>query len=115
MSREEKKLAKYENDLNNFSVAGNSKITYGCVTSRPCKDILCLIIFLIFIGSMIVATIVGLKYGQIKKYMAPLDSKDNFCGYSVGYEATHKLYFTNLFGDPTQILKSGVCASACPK
>lgn len=46
--------------------------------------------------------------------MAPLDSKDNFCGYSKGYENQPNLYLTNLFGTPTEILKSGVCVEKCP-
>jgi hypothetical protein len=47
--------------------------------------------------------------------MAPLDTKDNFCGFSKGYEKTPNLYLTSLFGTPTDILRSGVCVEKCPK
>jgi len=101
--------------MDNFTVAGNSRIKDGCVTERPCKDVLCLIIFLAFICAMLAATLVGLKYGQIGKFLAPLDNKDNFCGYSDGFKNQPNLYLTDLFGTPTQILKSGVCVERCPE
>lgn len=114
MTKEEKKLAKYQGDMDNFSVEGNSRITNGCVTDRPCRDVLCLLVFLACLSAMLAATLYGHKHGQVHKYMAPLDKKDNFCGFSAGYETTQKLYFTSLFGTPVEILKSGVCVEKCP-
>lgn len=47
-------------------------------------------------------------------YTAPLDAKDNFCGYTKGYEAYPYMYFKNLLGSPREILGSGVCVKECP-
>jgi len=56
----------------------------------------------------------GLLHGDIGKYTAPLDVKDNFCGYSKGFEAYPYMYFKNLLGSPSEILGSGVCVKECP-
>jgi hypothetical protein len=63
---------------------------------------------------MVAVGIHGLLNGDIGKYTAPLDSKNNFCGYSKGVEAYPYMYFTDLLGSPSAILGSGVCVKQCP-
>ena len=110
----DRQMAKYGADAQNFTVAGNSEIKDGCVKERGCKDVFCLVIFLAAVVAMIGVGVHGLLHGNIGKYTAPLDSKNNFCGYSKGVEAYPYMYFKNLLGSPSEILGSGVCVKACP-
>lgn len=73
MTRDQKKMAKYGDDVGNFSVADNSNITDGAVQDRRCTDIFCLGFFLVFLVAMLSLTLYGYKKGDIQKYIAPID------------------------------------------
>jgi hypothetical protein len=47
---------------------------------RGCNDVLCLIVFLSFVGSMGFLTHYGYTHGNVAKLVAPLDADKNFCG-----------------------------------
>jgi hypothetical protein len=79
---------------------------------RKCTDILCLAVFLAFLGCMMAATMYGYKKGDPDMYMAPLDRHDNFCGFSTGFEAYPDLYLTNL--KTSKVFDYGVCVKKCP-
>lgn len=66
---------------------------------RGCTDILCLIVFLAFLGAMGYATMYGFKHGDIEKLIGPIaglsgpsGSSYVICGQGItqGYD---KLYF----------------------
>lgn len=114
-TRDEKKLAKYDEDMKGFSVANNSNITDGCVKERRVTDFGCLVVFLVFLGAMIGCTLYGFKKGDVAKYIAPLDGQDNFCGIDANYKDYPKMFLTSLSGSPSTIFSSGVCVKACPK
>ena len=114
MTRNQKKLEKYGDDVNNFSVADSSNITDGAVTERRCTDVFCLGFFLVFLVAMLSLTLYGYKKGDIQKYIAPIDKDWEICGYGerVGYPY---LYFPNLVGDADTILETGLCVKKCPQ
>ena len=64
---------------------------------RGCTDILCLIVFLAFLGAMGYATMYGFKNGDIEKLIGPIAGSSGASGYVIcGQDNTHgyeKLYF----------------------
>lgn len=104
----------------NFSVKAETNIVNGVVEDRGCTDILCLLIFMAFIGTMGVCTYYGYKNGNIDKYFAPLDGRDKFCGIDDGedkYKDYPYLYFTKIEDNPNsyaQIFQYAVCVKKCP-
>ena len=52
----------------------DEKVKDGPVVDRRCTDILFYLVFLIFLGGMIGASIYGYLYGQPSKLFAPIDS-----------------------------------------
>ena len=47
---------------------------------RGCNDVLCLLLFFAFLGSMGFLTFYGYQNGNVAKLIAPLDADNNFCG-----------------------------------
>mmetsp|Transcript_16434 Transcript_16434/g.27862 ORF Transcript_16434/g.27862 Transcript_16434/m.27862 type:complete len:178 (+) Transcript_16434:42-575(+) len=107
---------KYDDDAQNFTVRGNSRIDKGLVEDRGCTDFLCLILFAVFCGSMGYLTYYGSKYGDIEKLIAPLDGDKNFCGVGEGFRDYPKLYITDMTQsfDFDAIFDSAVCVKECP-
>ena len=52
----------------------------GPVKKRGCTDILCLLLFLAFIGGWIFVAYLAFSQGDIDKVLHPTDSKGNVCG-----------------------------------
>jgi hypothetical protein len=52
----------------------------GINRDRKCQDLLCLIIFISFLGGMVACVAYGFVKGDPVKMMAPYDSLGNFCG-----------------------------------
>lgn len=75
---------------------------------------MCLALFLVFLGTMMAATLYGFKKGDPDRYMASLDRHDNFCGFTPGFEEYPKLFLTSLSGNTRAIFNSGVCVKKCP-
>mgnify|MGYP006893281288 CR=1 FL=1 len=96
MSKDDKKKDKYQQDMDGFTIAGNSNIKDGVVKERRVTDFMCLILFLVFIGAMAACTLFGFKNGDVDKYIAPLDGNDHFCGIDAGYEDFPKLFLRDL-------------------
>jgi solute carrier family 44 protein 1 (choline transporter-like protein)/choline transporter-like protein 2/4/5 len=114
-SRNDKKLAKYGDDMANFTVANNSNITEGVVKERKVTDFGCLILFLGLFVTMAMCTVYGFKKGDVPKYLAPIDGLEQFCGIDPEVKEYPKMFLTDLLSSPTQIFKSGVCVKECPK
>jgi len=85
------------------------------IENRSCTDILMLILFCAMIVSMGYFTVMGNKYGNPEKLMAPLDGNNNFCGHTEGFEDYKKLYITSMKSiNIKTIFNSGVCVKECP-
>lgn len=115
MTKEQRKVEKYDEHTKGFSVKDCSHIKDGIVKERKVTDFLCLVLFLAFFGTMGACTMYGFKKGDVEKYIAPLDRDNHFCGIDAGFEDYPKLYLTSLFGTPQQIFGSGVCIKKCPQ
>ena len=125
LTKDQKKLNKYGDDLKGYSVSSTTPgIGDGSVVKeRKVTDIICLMIFGVFLVAMLTCTILGFKYGDVEKYLAPFDSNHLICGHptrqtpggpidnsAVGYK---RLYFTDLTAkDP---FTGGWCVKECPK
>lgn len=85
-TKEDKIKGKYGEASDGFSL-DKEKFATGMVRDgRKCTDILCLIIFLAFLGAMGYATIFGFTHGNLETLLAPIsndsgsDKKAMFCG-----------------------------------
>ena len=97
LSKSEKKAAKYEDEVQNYSVESSSRIPKeGIYKDRGCTDLFCLIVFLAFMGTMMGLTIHGFIEGNPEKFVAPFDHAGKFCGHDVGFENYPYLYLPNL-------------------
>jgi hypothetical protein len=124
LTKDEKKLGKYGDDLKGYTVASTTPgIGDGSVVAeRKVTDVLCLGIFGAFLIAMLTCTCLGFKYGDVAKLVAPIDSNHLICGHitkdkagnligdATGY---NYLYITNLA--TKNIFSSGWCVKACPK
>lgn len=113
MSSAQKKQAKYQEDMANFSVKTDTKIANGVVDERACTDVLCLAAFIFLLVTMGACTNYGLTNGDIDKMTAPIDGNNNFCGIG-DYADYEKLYFTDLGLDVYGIFENSVCVKSCP-
>lgn len=68
---------------------------------RKCTDILCLIVFIAYLGAMGFMTVYGFIKGDVDKLLAPLDGAGNFCGVTKGYKNYPYLYIANLMPTST--------------
>ncbi|KAK6980147.1 choline transporter-like protein 2, partial [Biomphalaria glabrata] len=92
----------------------------GPINNRSCTDIICCIIFIIFLMGMAVVSIVGYARGDPIRLIYPTDSHGNICGYGK-YSDRPYLFFFDLVtcaklgpavvtGCPTP----QVCVKECP-
>jgi len=110
----EKKLDKYGDDASKFSLKENSNIpAEGIYRDRGCTDIICLIVFLSFLGSMLGLTFYGFIEGNPRKLFYPFDKNGNVCGIDEGYEKFPKLMFPMEDGLKAS-LNGGWCVESCP-
>ena len=87
--------------------------------SRKCRDIFCLIFFMVFLVACIVVAILGFVEGHPSYLLYGYDEDGKACGHSKGYEKYPYLYFysviTNLQNLSADNVINGVCVSECPK
>lgn len=123
---EDRTKDKYGDSAGGFTIKGDARFKDGMIREgRKCTDILCLIIFLTFLGAMGYATHYGFHNGNIEKLTAPLDGNGHFCGFansSNGFPdgGDYKyLYLSNIIAGlpkptPGAIFATGVCVKTCP-
>uniref|UniRef100_A0A8C2V3E5 Choline transporter-like protein n=1 Tax=Chinchilla lanigera TaxID=34839 RepID=A0A8C2V3E5_CHILA len=99
---------------------------HGPIKNRGCTDIICCLLFLVFILGYIVVGIVAWVYGDPRQVLYPRNSTGAYCGVGENREKPYVLYF-NIFSCilPTDILaavQSGlrcptpqVCVASCPE
>jgi len=56
-------------------------LQHGCVVKRRCSDILCMIIYLVFLSGMITLTFWGYANGELQVSLAPINAEGGFCGH----------------------------------
>ena len=105
----------------------SKKLENGPISDRSCTDIICCLLFVVFLVGFGGATGYGLKFGNPYKLTAGWDSDGNGCGVSNATIDYPYLYWPNA---PTteiidqlkkadivaisEILKNGVCVKECP-
>ncbi|KAL8625996.1 hypothetical protein ACOMHN_012588 [Nucella lapillus] len=93
----------------------------GPIKKRSCTDIICCLIFILFVLGLCGVGVYGYVWGDPKLLLYPMDSEGNLCGYG-DYKGKDKLFFFDLVqcgrlgpgvfvkGCPTP----QVCVSECP-
>ena len=84
--------------------SGNFKVTeYGLTEEagmvrgeRSCTDLLCVVLFLVFVSCMFGLAFFGIANGNPAKLMAPYDFSSQICGHDPSVKDYPKLYFTKL-------------------
>jgi hypothetical protein len=124
LTRAEKKKLKYKGHIDKFSCKEASRIDGGVIKGRKCTDVLCLIIFFVFIGCMGAIIAHCITSGNLELAISPIDHDLSFCGWKAddysnntrNQEGFKKLYFPKLLDVPTaSVLDSGYCIESCPK
>ena len=66
---------------------------------------------------MVSISVYGFYKGNYKKLIAPVDAKNNLCGFSEGFVEFPYLFVTDLnvsVKNPKKLFESSVCVSVCP-
>ncbi|XP_045860243.1 choline transporter-like protein 4 isoform X1 [Meles meles] len=98
----------------------------GPIRNRSCTDIICCILFLVFILGYIVVGIVAWVYGDPRQVLYPRNSTGAYCGVGANKDKPYLLYFnifscilaTNIITVAEKGLQcptSQVCVSSCPE
>lgn len=107
---EDKKDDKHYDDNHSDDGSGMAK--------RGCTDVLCLLVFIAFLGAMGHVTTYAVKNGNPKRLTHGFDSGGKLCGVDAGVEASPFLYYcpNAVVGSiPLGLnLKAPVCVSKCP-
>ena len=123
LTGKERSQQKYGDAAGAHSLKENAALADGMNRKqRSCQDIICLIIFLAYVGGMIFITIYGFAHGNITKLLAPIDGNSNFCGIG-DYKDYPNLYIGNLLeatvsgmsGQLEDVFSTGVCTKSCPE
>ncbi|KAM6185055.1 choline transporter-like protein 4 [Rhynchocyon petersi] len=98
----------------------------GPIKNRGCTDIICCVLFLLFILGYIVVGLVAWVYGDPRQVLYPRNSTGAYCGLGENKDKPYLLYFnifscilaTNVITAVTNGLQcptSQVCVSSCPE
>ncbi|XP_048772751.2 choline transporter-like protein 2 isoform X2 [Ostrea edulis] len=93
----------------------------GPIKDRSCTDIICCLLFVIFIAGLVVVAFFAFKYGDPRLLIYPVNSNNELCGYGKQLGKPYLLFFdlvacgrmgVGVFvtGCPTP----QICVSACP-
>ncbi|XP_036623316.1 choline transporter-like protein 4 [Trichosurus vulpecula] len=111
--------------------AYGKRVTYdptfrGPIKNRSCTDVICCVLFLVFIGGYIVVGIVAWLYGDPRQVLYPRNSTGAYCGIGENRDKPY-LYYFNIFSCITatsiitatmnglQCLTNQICVSSCPE
>ncbi|CAC5373360.1 SLC44A2_4_5 [Mytilus coruscus] len=83
----------------------------GPIKNRSCTDIICCLLFLIFIGGLVVVAIFAFKYGDPKLLLYPVNSDNELCGYG-NQIGKNYLFFFDLVSCGR--MGVGVFVTGCP-
>jgi len=99
--------------------AKNSPVPTGPVKSRSCTDIICVLLFIVFVGGWVGVGVIGFQAGDPEQLVYPSNSEGEICGRKAN-EGKPNLFFHDLtkcisisavFGCPTP----QVCVENCPQ
>lgn len=85
---------------------------------RRCTDMLCALIFFVFLLAMGGVTIYGYVVGNPWEYIAPIDGANRICGYDDAVKDYNYLFIANIVeasATPDEAFKYGVCVKSCPE
>ena len=91
-----------------LKVMGKNQPVRNITKSRSCTDVLCILLFLVFLGGWVGVGVLGLLGGHPEQLVFPSNSRGEVCGRA---NNTHKPFV--LFHDPTQCL-SLAAVFGCP-
>ncbi|XP_050412083.2 choline transporter-like protein 2 isoform X1 [Patella vulgata] len=119
MGKKDKKVNDIElnEDANGSTKKGGGKpLKYdptfnGPIKNRSCTDVICCIVFVVFILGLAVVAYFGYAYGDPKLLLYPQDSDGNLCGYG-NMRGKDKLYFFDLV--KCGRMGPGVFVNGCP-
>ena len=87
--------------------------------NRKCRDILCCIIFIIFLVGCIIIALLGFLMGKPQKILYSYDEDGNACGLDKGYEDYKMLYFYNVISNLKNFkvakIVNAFCVKDCPE
>nr|XP_020829884.1 choline transporter-like protein 4 isoform X2 [Phascolarctos cinereus] len=98
----------------------------GPIKNRSCTDVICCVVFLVFIAGYIVVGLVAWLYGDPRQVLYPRNSTGAYCGIGENREKPY-LYYFNIFScimattiitatmDGLQCRTTQICVSSCPK
>merc|ERR1712013_352591 len=78
------------------------------VKRRSCTDVICLLLFLVFLGGWGAVAFLGIRGGDISKVIYPTDSQGNICGKGEMVDRKSLLMF-----DLTQCLNPAILVTGC--
>jgi len=89
----------------------NDELANGPLENRSCRDVLCCLLFIAFMGGMIAVAAYGISAGNPTLLARGYDATGKMCGVSAGYEDYPYLYFAlPITGHLTETL----CLKSCP-
>jgi len=88
----------------------------GLVEERSCTDLPCLIVWFLFLISLVAVTWYGYANGNIDYLLAPIDGDKNMCGIDDRVKDYPLLYFTEIdaSGLHSKIFDFAICVKECP-
>ena len=109
--------------------ANKDNLKNGPPQNRSTTDILCCLIFIVFMIGMGAVFVYGVMHGKLSNITIGWDADGNGCGFTPGFEEYPYLYWVKAPDDyekfkdgdlgeikkaVTEILKVGVCVKKCP-
>lgn len=99
-------------------LAFDKDIENGPSQNRGCTDIICCLIFLVFLGAYFFTFGYGVTNGNPWLLMTPFDTDGKGCGYDAGYENAKYIYFWRLTDYKAiadgSFYKETFCVESCP-
>jgi len=89
----------------------NDELANGPLENRSCRDVLCCLLFIAFMGGMIAVAAYGIHNGNPTLLARGYDYDGNMCGIAKGYEDYKYLYFANPVENH---LTETLCLKTCP-
>jgi hypothetical protein len=87
----------------------------GFADARKMADIGWCMFFFVILASVVFFTVCGVKYGNYKKFIAPVDGDFRICGVDKQVEDYPYLYLAKMDSmDIDEIFSNGVCVKSCP-
>lgn len=119
-------MGKKENSSEPYGEPAKYDPTFnGPIKNRSCTDIICCIIFILFIAGYMIVGILAWLYGDPRQVIYPRNSTGSYCGFGPNEDKPFVLYFdilkcitgTNIMAaalNGLQCPTTQVCVSQCP-